>query len=264
MRSNTSSAMPSSSAATAARPKSSDCCSAVAPSPGKRASAGSATSSSSTRAALWASAITRALDLHAGGFARHGEDRHAVVGPRRHQQQRRNMAVGHEASSCPIASSRRLGISAQRDGLRPVLRPFVHRQRGDGLAAGDAWQPGACCSGTAGQLQQPRGDHAAAQEGQGAQVAADLLHQHADLHRAQAGAAMRLGHGHAGKAQLGKGRPGGAGKAGRVLAVAQLAQLGHRRVIAQESACAVAQHRLFFVQQQAIVKPPAVRECVWQ
>ena len=57
-------------------------------------------------------------------------------------------------------------------------------------------------------------------------------------------------HQQAGKSHLGKAAPQLAGEAGGILAVAQLPQMRHRRLVADKAARAVAQHGLFFVEDE--------------
>ena len=74
----------------------------------------------------------------------------------------------------------------------------------------------------------------------------DLLHHDAGLDAAEPAAAEILRHQQAGKSHFGKGLPEIAGKSDSVLAVAQLTQMRHRRLVADKTARAVAQHGLFF------------------
>src|SRR3954452_7286099 len=78
------------------------------------------------------------------------------------------------------------------------------------------------------------------------QRAADFLHHHAGLDAAKSAAAEILGDQETGKPHFGKRLPELAGKPRRVLAVAQLPQMRHRRLVADKAARAVAQHGLFF------------------
>ena len=82
------------------------------------------------------------------------------------------------------------------------------------------------------------------------QGAADFLHHHAGLDAAKPAAAEILRHQQSGKSHLGERAPQIAGKSGRVLGIAQLPQMRHRRLVADEAARAVAQHRLFFVEDE--------------
>ena len=63
---------------------------------------------------------------------------------------------------------------------------------------------------------------------------------------AEPAAAEFLRHQQAGKSHLGKGLPELARKSGCVLRIAQLTQMRHRRLVADKTARAVAQHGLFF------------------
>ena len=87
-------------------------------------------------------------------------------------------------------------------------------------------------------------------ERRGQQVAADLLQHDARLDMAEPEAAVILADQDAGEAHLGERLPQIAAEAGRVLGVAQLAQVRDRRLVGDEIARGVAQHRLFFVEDE--------------
>jgi hypothetical protein len=78
------------------------------------------------------------------------------------------------------------------------------------------------------------------------QGATDFFHHHAGLDAAKPAATEVLRHQQAGKSHLGKRFPELPGKSGFVLGIAQLPQMRHRRLVADKAARAVAQHGLFF------------------
>ena len=104
--------------------------------------------------------------------------------------------------------------------------------------------------GAAAARQRGRRQHGGRKKRRRHQGAADFLHHHAGLDAAEPAAAEILRHQQAGKSHLGERLPQVAGKPGRVLGVAQLPQMRHRRLVADEAARAVAQHRLFFVEDE--------------
>src|SRR6201999_390075 len=70
------------------------------------------------------------------------------------------------------------------------------------------------------------------------------------LDTAERAAAEFFRHQQAGKSHLGKLLPKLAGETGRVLGIAQSAQMRHRRLVCYQAARAVAQHRLFFCEDE--------------
>ena len=129
-----------------------------------------------------------------------------------------------------------------------MLRMLVQRQCGHRLGRGDARQPLALQSGVPAGGQQLGAEHGSGQPRRRRQRVAELLGDHRRIGQTQPQAAMRLGDQHAGKAHLGAARPQRARKAVAVVGVAQRTQVRDRRLLAQECACAVAQHRLFGIQ----------------
>src|ERR1700716_1659626 len=78
------------------------------------------------------------------------------------------------------------------------------------------------------------------------QGAADLLHYHPGFDATETAAAEIFRHQKTGKSHFGERLPELARKPGGVLAIAEPSQMRHRRLVADKTARAVAQHRLFF------------------
>src|SRR3954452_12273023 len=92
------------------------------------------------------------------------------------------------------------------------------------------------------------------------QVAADFLRHLSGFDTTKTAATELLRNQQAGKSHLGESLPEVAGKARSVVAVAQLAQMRHRRLVADETARAVAQHRLFFAKDECHWRVPIWKE----
>jgi hypothetical protein len=90
------------------------------------------------------------------------------------------------------------------------------------------------------------GNHRSREERRRHQGAADLLHDDTGLDTAESAAAEGFRHQEAGEAHLGKALPELGREAGGILGIAQAAQMRDRRLVADETARTVAQHGLFF------------------
>ena len=141
-----------------------------------------------------------------------------------------------------VAGARRLHRGLQR----AMFCALVDRQRREQRACGNLRQIFRLLRRAAAARQRRGREHAGREERRRHQGAADLFHDDAGLDAAEPAAAEFFRHQQAGEAHLGKALPELAGEAGGVLAVAQLPQMRHRRLVADEAARAVAQHGLFF------------------
>jgi hypothetical protein len=110
--------------------------------------------------------------------------------------------------------------------------------------------------GAAAARQRGRRQHGGGQKRRRHQRAADFLHHHTGFDAAQTAAAEILRHQQAGKTHLGESLPQVAGESGRILGVAQLPQMRHRRLVADKPPRAIAQHRLFFAEDECHFRVP--------
>ena len=227
---------------------------------------------SATRAALCASTIAVRSTVHAGACrAAPANSAMPLVGCARADDQQRRPR-GRRARSVLLPSSRQ---PSPRRSARSAMAFAAGAWRCSSTASVPMTSPAAmrgsqccCCAGAAGR---PAAARAAttplARKGDGAQVAADLLHQHAGLDHAQPERRpCASGTSIAGCSPCSaKARHSGAGEAGRIAAVAQLAQLRDRRVLGAGSRarCRAASLCSSF-SSSAIVRPRAVRGCAWR
>ena len=133
---------------------------------------------------------------------------------------------------------------------RAMLGPFVDGEGSEQRTIGDPRQMLGFLRGTAAARQRASREHRCGKKRRRHQVAADLLHHHAGLNAAQTAAAEILRHQQAGKTHLGERPPEVAGKSGVIVAVSQLPQMRDRRLVADKAARAIAQHRLFFAEDE--------------
>ncbi len=194
----------------------------------------------------------RALDRDALGLRIDHEQRQPVAlagaagAARSHDHEVGDMAIDHEglgaAEPETIAGAGRL----QRGVQRPVLGTLVDGECCEQRAVRYLRQIMLPLRGIAAARQCRRREHAGGQERRRHQGAANLFHHHAGLDAAEAAAAEFLRHEQTGKAHLGERLPQLARESGCVLGVAQTTQMRDRRLVADQATRAVAQHRLFF------------------
>jgi hypothetical protein len=197
----------------------------------------------------------------------HQEQRHALAfagaacAARRNNYEVGHMAVDHERLGPveleAVAGAHRLHVGLQRT----MLCGLIDRKRCDQLARRDLWQIFAPLRLAAAARERRRREHCGRQEWRRRQVAADLLHHHAGLDAAESAAAEFFRYQQAGKAHLGERLPQFARKAGRVAAVAQVSQMRNRRLVADEPACGVAEHGLFFGEDEGHGRVPNACVC---
>ena len=193
-----------------------------------------------------------ALDRDALGLGIDQEQRQPVAlagrarGARRDDQEIGGVAVDHKRLGAveleAVAGTHRLHFGLQR----AMLGAFVDRERRQQRAVGDLRQMLGLLRVAAAARQRRSREHGGRKERRRHQGAADFLHHHAGLDAAEPAAAEIFRHQQAGKSHLGKRLPELAGKSRGVLGVAQLPQMRHRRLVADKAARAVAQHGLFF------------------
>src|SRR3954452_10024572 len=141
-----------------------------------------------------------------------------------------------------------------------MLGPLVDGERGKQRTVGYFWQVFRFLRSTAGAQQRGTGEHGRRKKRRRHQVAADFLHHHAGFDTTETAATELLRHQQTGKSHLGESLPEVAGKARSIVAVAELAQMRHRRFVADETARAVAQHRLFFAKDECHWRVPIWKE----
>ena len=193
-----------------------------------------------------------ALDRNALGLGVDQEQRQAVAladgacGARGDDEEIGDVAVDDER-----LGTRELETVAGAHGLqvglqRAMLCALVDRKRREQRAVGNFWQVLGFLRGIAATVQRRGRDHAGGEERRRHQGAADLLHHDAGLHETKPAAAELFRHQEAGKTHFGEGVPKLLGEAGGVFAIAQRSQVRHRRLVADQAARTVAQHGLFF------------------
>ena len=205
-----------------------------------------------------------ALDLHALGFGIDQEQAEAFIGPGGHDQGIGHMAVQHHGLVAVQPEAVTAAFGAGLDLVRGVFGPFVDRQRQYRLARSNLGQPSLLSLATR-VLQHAGRQDGTAQKGRGRQGAAKALGDHARLDGTEARAAMLFVDDHTGKAHLAKGLPQIARNAVGIAAVSQLAQMFDRGIFFQKAVHRLAQHDLFFCQDQRHgVRLPAGSAGVWR
>lgn len=147
-----------------------------------------------------------------------------------------DVTIDHErlgtAELEPVAGAHGLQAGVERT----VLGALVDCERCEQRPACDLRQIFRSLRGVTAAVQRRGRDHAGGEEGRWHQGAADLLHDDASFDMAEATAAKFFRHQKTGKTHLGKGMPELLGEAGGVLAVAQMTQVRHRCLVADQPA----------------------------
>ena len=192
----------------------------------------------------------------AGGVARHVEQRHAVGGAGRHQDQIGDVAVQDVHLRARQGPGVTVGRSLHGDaGLVPAAALLGEGQRGNGLARGDTGQQGRGGSLVTGVDQRVGGQHDGGEERSAQQGTTHLLEHHDELDVAEALSAVLLGDDEALQAELfGHHRPGLGVVAD--LGLHELTDGGLRRVVLEELADELPQLFLLLAECEVHVDAP--------